>query len=157
MRAMAANADENGRFTGRYFDMLFGGPENMFVMEPMYDVPEFWAAWANTCEAIGREVSGNQMTGPRMLAYAAYKKNDAELGRLAWEKLIGSGPAGSLPVPRPVEGVDVVKPVTDPAFLGEPVGWQQHGVASVHWALNAIETMALARPWLEQWEAAQDK
>lgn len=157
MRAMAANVDENGRFTGRSFDMLFGGPENMFVMEPMYDVPEFWTAWANTCESVGRQVGGNQMTGPRLLAYAAYKKNSAELGRMAWDKLIGTGLANPPPVAQPFASVDVVHPVTDPAFLGEAVGWQQHGVASVHWALNAIETMELARPWLEEWEAAQGK
>src|SRR5690606_18450426 len=61
MRAMLANLGEGGRMPGRHFDMLFGGPENMFVMEPMYDIPEFWDAWANTCEAAGRQVTGNGM------------------------------------------------------------------------------------------------
>ena len=95
------------------------------------------------------------MTGPRMLAYAAYKKNDAELGRMAWEKLIG--PRGKLPplnVPKKVAGPYVLKPVTDPSFLGAPVGWQLHGVASVQWALNAIETLEFAKPWLPLWEQA---
>ena len=50
-----------------------------------------------------------------------------------------------------------MKPVTDPDFLGKPVGWQQHGVASVQWALNAIETMELAKPWLPAWEAAHER
>ncbi len=45
-----------------------------------------------------------------------------------------------------------MKPVTDPSFLGEPVGWQLHGVASVHWALNAIETLEFAKQWLPDWE-----
>jgi hypothetical protein len=153
MRAMAAGVDAQGRFPGRYFDMIFGGPENMWEMEPMYDVPEFWRAWANTCEAVGRQVEGNHMTGPRMLAYAAHKKNDPTLGRMAWEKLIG--PPGKLPplnVPKKFSGPDVLRTVTDPSFLGAPVGWQQHGVASVQWALNAIETLEFAKPWLPLWE-----
>jgi hypothetical protein len=153
MRTMAANVDAEGRFGGRYFDMIFGGPENMWEMEPMYDVPAFWQAWTNTCEAVGRAAGGSQMTAPRLLAYAAFKKHDAELGRLAWEKLIG--PPGVLPAeptPKPVDGADVVHPVTDPAFLGAPVGWQLHGVASVQWALNAIETLELAKTYLPEWE-----
>jgi hypothetical protein len=152
MKTMAANVDKDGRFSGRYFDMIFGGPENMWEMEPMYDVPAFWTAFANTCEGVGLQVEGNHMTGPRMLAYAAFKKNDARLGRLAWEKLIGAG-LKPLPLPQTVSGSEVVKPVTDPVFLGDSVGWQLHGVASVQWALNAIETMELARPWLADWEA----
>jgi hypothetical protein len=32
------------------------------------------------------------------------------------------------------------------------VGWQLHGVASVQWALNAIETMEMAKAWLPLWE-----
>jgi hypothetical protein len=155
MRTMASNLDAQGRFPGRYFDMIFGGPENMWEMEPMYDIPEFWRAWTNTCEAVGRQVQGGQMTGPRMLAYAASKKNDPELGRMAWEKLIG--PRGKLPplnIPKKFSGPNVLRPVTDPSFLGEPVGWQLHGVASVQWALNAIETLEFAKPWLPLWEQA---
>ena len=156
MKAMAEKVDQQGRFPGRYFDMIFGGPENMWEMERMYDVPEFWRAWVNTCESIGRQVDGSQMTGPRMLAYAAYKKNDAELGRLAWEKLIG--PPGKLPPtaePKRYAGADIAHPVTDPAFLGASVGWQLHGVASVQWALNAIETLELAKKYLPEWEKAR--
>jgi YetA-like protein len=153
MRAMAASVDQDGRFPGRYFDMIFGGPENMWELEPMYDVPEFWKAFTNTSEAIGRQVEGNHMTGPRMLAYAAFKRNDAQLGRMAWEKLLGSLLTAA-PQPKAAGGPDLVKPVTDPAFLGAPVRWQLHGVASVQWALNAIETLELARPWLAEWEAA---
>lgn len=153
MKAMAAHVDANGRFGDGSFDMLFGGPENLWTMEPMYDVPEFWRAWANTCEAVGRRAEGGQMTAPRLLAYAAAYKNDAKLGRLAWEKLIG--PPGKLPPlaqPKPYSGPGVIHPVTDPAFLGAPVGWQLHGVASVQWALNAIETLEFAKPWLAAWE-----
>lgn len=152
MKAMSAGLDEKGRLPGRYFDMIFGGPENMYEMEPMFDVPEFWRAWANTSEDVGRQVAGNEMTGPRMLAYAAWKKQNAELGRLAWEKLIGR----TLPAraePKPFNGAGVVKPVTDPSFLGGSVQWQLHGVASVQWALNAIETLEFAKQWLPDWEA----
>lgn len=153
MKTMAAGVDAQGRFPGRYFDMIFGGPENLWEMEPMYDLPDFWRAWANTAEAVGRQVDGGQMTGPRMLAYAAYKKNSPELGLLAWQKLLG--PAGKLPplnLPQRVSVPGVLRPVTDPSFLGAPVGWQLHGVASVQWALNAIETLEFAKPWLPLWE-----
>ena len=94
------------------------------------------------------------MTGPRMLAYAAWVKKDPQLGQLAWTKLIGN----TLPPPsRPakITSPNLVKPVTDPAFLGRPVGWQLHGVASVQWALNAIETADMAREWLPLWEKAR--
>lgn len=152
MKTMSAGLDENGKLPGRYFDMIFGGAEIMYEMEPMYDVPEFWRAWVNTSAEVGREASGNEMTAPRMLAYAAWKKKDAELGRLAWQKLIGK----SLPLtskPKPAAGPNIVKPVTDPVFLGAEVGWQQHGVASVQWALNAIETLEFAKDYLPAWEA----
>ena len=155
MKTMAASVDADGKFPGRYFDMIFGGPENMNEMQPMYDLPEFWKAWANTSEFVGRQTGGGEMTAPRMLAYAANAKHSAELGRLAWEKLIG--PAGKLPPlaqPKRITGPGVLKSVTDPAFLGAPVGWQLHGVASVQWALNAIETLEFAKPWLADWEKA---
>jgi hypothetical protein len=154
MKAMTAGLGPNDPLPGRYFDMIFGGAENLYAMEPMFDVPEFWRAWVNTSEAVGRAVNGSQMTGPRMLAYAANAKKSPELGRMAWEKLIGA----TLPPPaRPaqVNSPVVVKPVTDPAFLGEPVGWQLHGVASIQWALNALETTELAKPYLPDWEAAR--
>jgi hypothetical protein len=48
-----------------------------------------------------------------------------------------------------------MRPVTDPAFLGAPVGWQLHGVASVQWALNALETLEFAKKWLPDWEKAE--
>ncbi len=155
MRAMAASVDQAGRFPGRYFDMIFGGPENMWEMEPMYDIPEFWRAWVETCEAVGRAVEGNHMTGPRLLAYASFKKRDPVLGRLAWEKLIG--PPGKLPtLPQPRKVRDPLgRTVTEPAFLGGSVGWQLHGVASVQWALNAIQTLELAGDSLPAWENGQ--
>ena len=155
MKTMAAGVDAQGRFPGRYFDMIFGGPENLWEMEPMYDLPDFWRAWANTAEAVGRQVEGGQMTGPRMLAYAASVKNSPELGLLAWQKLLG--PSGQLPplnLPQRITAPGLLRPVTDPSFLGASVGWQLHGVASVQWALNAIETLEFAKPWLPLWEKA---
>ncbi|MFT3870485.1 MAG: hypothetical protein QM715_18710 [Nibricoccus sp.] len=152
MKAMAAQADKDGGLGGRYFDMLFGGPENMSALEPMYDVPEFWTAYAKTCATIGQQAEGGQMTAPRLLSYAANRLQDPKLGLEAWKKLVGDIQE-PLAAPRTVSNPGVIKPVTDPAFLGRSVGWQLHGVASVHWALNAIETMELARPWLADWEA----
>jgi hypothetical protein len=151
MRAMAAGSRGGRLAGGGYFDVIFGGPENMWEMEPMFDVPDFWRAWADTSEYIGRNVNGGQMTAPRMLAYAAWVKKDPQLGLMAWQKLIGN----ALPPPSRaarITGPNVLKPVTDPAFLGGPVGWQLHGVASVQWALNAIETEELAKEWLPLWE-----
>jgi hypothetical protein len=158
MKAMAAGLDANGRLPGGYFDMIFGGPENMFEIEPMFDIPEFWRGWANTCEAIGRQAGGGQMTAPRMLAYAAYVKKNQDLGSLAWDKLVGTtviGPATVIQQPLRVSGPEVVHPVDDPVFLGRSVGWQLHGVASIQWALNAIETLELARDYLPAWEEAR--
>ena len=48
-----------------------------------------------------------------------------------------------------------MNPVDDPVFLGRSVGWQPHGVASVQWALNAMETLELAGEYLPQWEAGE--
>jgi hypothetical protein len=152
MKAMAAGSN-GGRFAGGgYFDMIFGGAENLFEMEPMFpDAPDFWRAWTDTSEYIGRNVKGNEMTAPRLLAYAAYKKQSPELGLLAWQMLLGNTlPPAVHPVK--VTGPGLLHPVTDPAFLGASVGWQLHGVASVQWALNAIETMEMAKPWLPLWE-----
>jgi hypothetical protein len=88
-----------------------------------------------------------------MLAYAANVSRNPELGRMTWEKLIG--PRGKLPLlnrPQRVQGVDTLRRVTDPSFLGDPVGWQLHGVASVQWCLNAIESLEFAKEWLPLWE-----
>jgi hypothetical protein len=153
MKAMSAGLKPEDRLPGSYFDMIFGGPENLYEMEPMFDVPGFWRAWANTSEAVGRQAGGNEMTAPRMLAYAAYKKHSAELGLMAWNKLIGPA-LPPVSVPKKVSGQGLLKPVTDPAFLGAPVGWQLHGVASVQWALNAIETLEFAKDYLPAWESA---
>ena len=67
------------------------------------------------------------------------------------------GPPGKLPPlnqPKKISGPGVLRTVTDPSFLGEPVGWQLHGVASVQWALNAIETLEFAKAWLPLWEGS---
>ena len=57
----------------------------------------------------------------------------------------------------PVVDPKIVRPVTDPDLLGKPAGWQQHGVASVQWALSALEVMELARAYLPEWEKAPGK
>jgi hypothetical protein len=150
-RAGAATAAVGrGAFRGgpSYFDMIFGGPESLFEMRSMIDYPQFWDGWANYCQQAGPNTTGNQMTAPRLLAYAAYAKNDAAAGREAWNRLIADGmnPAQDTPIAKPkdITGPDVPAPVQDPVFLGKSVGWQLHGPASIQWALNAIETMQLA-------------
>jgi len=153
MKALSAGLKPDNRLPGLYFDMIFGGPENLYEMEPMFDVPEFWWAWANTSEEVGQRASGSQLTVPRMLACAAYKSHDPELGHMAWDKLIGPAlPPAS--VPKKVSGPELMKRVTDPAFLGAPVDWPLHGVASVQRALNAIETLEFAKTYLPAWESA---
>jgi hypothetical protein len=88
-----------------------------------------------------------------MLAYAAHQKNSAQLGLLAWQKLLGApGQLAPRNIPQRITVPGVLRPVTDPSFLGANVGWQLHGVASVQWALNAIETLEFAKPWLPLWE-----
>jgi hypothetical protein len=90
-----------------------------------------------------------------MAAYAAYKLKDAALGRRAWEALVGDGLAGDAGF-KPadlIKSPDLLNPTHDPVFLGRSAGWQLHGPASIQWALNAIETMELAKEYLPQWEA----
>ena len=139
--------------------MIFGGPESFFEMRSMIDYPAFWEGWANYCQQAGPNTTGNQMTAPRLLAYAASVKKDPAAGREAWERLIGDGMTRGkdTPIVQPVNinGPEVPSPVLDPAFLGRSVGWQLHGPASVQWALNAIETLQLARDYLPLWENPQ--
>ena len=152
-------ARSNGGPLGtNYFDIIFGGPEILFDEKQMFDYPEFWDGFAKVCQAVSTS-GGNQMTAPRGAAYAAYARKDQTLGSLAWEKLVGTAvitPNTVIPQNRIISGPEVLRPVTDPVFLGSTDGWQLHGVASIQWALNAIETTELAKPYLPAWEAARN-
>jgi hypothetical protein len=140
-----------------HFSIIFGSPENLSQMEPMFDEPAFWERWVEMVELFGRDADSFQgrMGGPRMLAFVAQKKRSAELGVMAWEKLIGDAlddgvPSVSLSHSAPAS--ETINLVNDPVFLGQSVGWQQHGPASIQWALSAITASALASEWLDDWE-----
>ena len=149
-RVLAGMRNIVGRSNGgplgaNYFDIIFGGPEILFDEKQMFDYPEFWEGFAKVCEAVSTS-GGNQMTAPRGAAYAAYVRKDQRLGYLAWDKLVGTANvAEAIPQNRKIEGPEVVHPVTDPVFLGGSAGWQLHGVASIQWALNALEVTELAK------------
>jgi hypothetical protein len=149
-------ARSNGGPLGQnYFDIIFGGPEILFDEKQMYDYPEFWDGFAKVCEAVSNS-NGNQMTAPRGAAYAASVRQSQQYGSLAWEKLVGTAnPNNPIPQNVVITTPNVLHPVTDPVFLGRSDGWQLHGVASIQWALNAIETTELAKPYLRAWEAAR--
>ena len=141
-----------------HFSILFGSPENMSQMEPMFDSPDFWKRWIEVSELFGRSADSSKgvMGGPRMLAIAAHAQGNSELGVMAWKKLIGNALNDNIPpaiLSQPAHTNATVNPVNDPVFLGKAVSWQQHGPASVQWALSAITTSALAREWLDEWEA----
>ncbi|MBQ7214218.1 MAG: hypothetical protein IJS25_06780 [Bacteroidales bacterium] len=133
-----------------YFDMIFGGPEFMCELKTMVDNPEFWEGWKNICTALST-TSGNNMTGPRAAAYAAYVSNDKELGALAWKNLLDNAngtPAINTHAPGATVSSDrLVNAVEDPIFLGQSAGWQLHNPSTVQWMLNAIEVMEFAKDY----------
>ncbi|HVX86436.1 MAG TPA: hypothetical protein VH253_16760 [Phycisphaerae bacterium] len=156
MKSIVARSN-GGPLGANYFDIIFGGPEILFDEKQMFDYPEFWDGFEKVCEAVATS-SGNQMTAPRGAAYAAYIKKDQRLGSLAWDKLVGDakiGPDTQIAPDVKITGPEVVHPVTDPNFLGKSAGWQLHGVASIQWALNALEVTELAKPFLPEWEKSR--
>ena len=143
-----------GPLGSNYFDIIFGGPEILFDEKQMYDYPQFWDGLTKVFQAVSNS-RGGDMTAPRGAAYAAYALKNQDLGVLAWQDLVGA-PIAAGTVIRPnalITGPEVVHPVTDPVFLGGNVGWQLHGVASIQWALNALETTELAKPYLKAFES----
>ena len=130
--------------------MIFGGPEFMYELKTMVDNPEFWEGWKNICIALST-TSGNNMTGPRAAAYAAYAAQDRELGMLAWKNLLDNA-SGTTDVNTHAPGATVssermVNAVEDPVFLGQSAGWQLHNPSTVQWMLNAIEVMEFAKDY----------
>ena len=149
-----AQAGGQLRGGGGGLDLIFGGPEIMAQLLPMVDDQVFKDGWAQTARAVGMgmNAAGGAMAGPKLTAYAAYALKDPQLGVLAWQKLLGDS-IPTLPVSNFDPGPNVVNPVNDPVFLGGSVGWQQHGAASIQWALNALETLELAKDYRAAWEA----
>ena len=126
------------------FIMIMGGAEVAFELETLMDVPEWSAAWLELCETWA-SAGGGDMAGPRAIAYIARKKNDPELGRLAWQEMSKEGDGTGLerfPTQfKNIAGSDVVTPKREVA----------EEVATGHlsqWALNIIETLELAGEWL---------
>ncbi len=156
MKTIVARSN-GGPLGTNYFDIIFGGPEIMYDEQPMFDYPEFWAGLSKVFEAVSTD-AGGQMTAPRGAAYAAWFHKSQDWGNLAWDDLVGTTVIGQgTPIAQPaaVPGPEVLNPVHDPNFLGRSAGWQLHGVASIQWALNALETEQFAKPYLPAWEAAR--
>jgi hypothetical protein len=154
MKSIAARAN-GGPLGSNYFDIIFGGPEIMFDQRQMFDVPEFWEGFTKVMEAVSTS-AGGQMTNARGAAYAAALRDSQAYGNLAWNDLVGTADI-TKPIPQnnKASSPNLLRPVTDPVFLGSTNGWQLHGVASIQWALNAIETLELAKPYLKSWETAR--
>lgn len=153
----AAQAGGRGAGGGGNFTYLFGGPEICFEQQLMFDYPEFWENFTRVMES-GAVGNGNSMTPARCAAYVAWMRKSQEWGNLAWDKLVGTSQTmtGEKVVqPTLINGPEVLNPVHDPNFLGRTAGWQLHGVSSVQWALNAIQTIEFAKPYLPAWEAAR--
>jgi len=133
---------------------LFAGPEIAFELRTLIDVPEFWKTWLESCE--------QPRGGARTLAYAAYIKKDAALGRAAWEGLLSTGggrssgasataPRGAPPAamrqrfpekPVLIQGPDVLNPVQEIPMV-DTGGDSQ-------WGLNVIEALELAGEYLPE-------
>lgn len=129
--------------TGRFYDegggtgnmvALFGGPEICFQLMQMIDYPEFWKAWTE----MAARGSG------RLLAYAAYVRKDAAMGRNVWQQ----SPTGDSSVRQAfstklhtVEGPDV------PATLQEAPG-RPEAAGDGQRMLNIIECLELAGQYL---------
>ncbi len=156
MKTIIANSQAGGRGAGGggNFTYLFGGPEIQYEEQLMFDYPEYWEYFTKVMES-GAVGNGNSMTPARCAAYVAWMRKSQDWGNLAWDKLVGtSQPTAGEKVAQPalVSGPEVLNPVHDPNFLGRSADWQLHGVSSVQWALNAIQTIEFAKAYLPVWE-----
>ncbi len=137
------------------FVMIMGGAEVAFELETLLDVPEWWEAWLELCEEWARSGEGD-MAAPRAIAYAAYKNNDAELGRLAWEQMFKKGGDGTGLIRFP-DKFDRVRNSGIPYPTDEIPKYMATGHLS-QWALNVIGTLELAGKWipeLKEFEGAE--
>jgi hypothetical protein len=136
------------------FLMIMGGAEVAFELATLLDEPKWSKAWLTVSETWARNGKGD-MAGPRAAAYAAFKKNDPELGKLAWQQMFKEG-----------DGTGLNRFPSQPAYMpGKDLFAPGKGVpplvATGHlsqWALNIIEALELAGKWLpETPEALQPK
>lgn len=125
------------------FLMIMGGAEAAYELETLLDVPEWSRAWLELCENWARKGEGD-MAGPRAVAYAALKKNDARLGKLVWQRLAQAGDGTGIErfqaQPEVVSGPWVMEDIP------EIPGFAASGHLS-QWALNIIEALEMAGHW----------
>ncbi len=149
-----------GRVRGDTFSTIFGAPELMTDMRATIDFPEFWEFADNSFRDV-TGTPGNNMTSPRMAAWVADSESDAQMGTLSWKNLLNNGSTDTESDGTPVQErefgnqlatPDIVKPVSEPYFLGRSAGWQRHTPSTTQWLLNAIEVMNWGRPYLEEYE-----
>jgi hypothetical protein len=114
-----------------YFDMIFGAPEIMAELLPMLNYEPFREAWLKVCQSLAN-TTGNQMTGPRMAAWAYHLSGDTQMGERPGNNfwtiprmrlpsvLAGSGHSGEHPVapscgrpdfPRPLSRLATPQPI----------------------------------------------
>ena len=136
------------------FVMIMGGAEVAFELETLLNEPEWWGAWLELCEEWAR-TGGGDMAAPRAIAYAAYKKNDAELGRLAWQQMFREGGDGTGLVRFP-EGFDRVNKAGVPYPTDEIPKYMATGHLS-QWALNIIGILELAGKWIPELEEVEEQ
>ena len=129
------------------FVMIMGGVEVAFELETLLDVPEWWEAWLELCEEWAR-TGGGDMAAPRAIAYAAYKNNDPELGRLAWQQMFKEGGDGTGLIRFP-DKFDSVNDPGVPYHTDEIPKYMATGHLS-QWALNVIGTLELAGKWIPE-------
>jgi hypothetical protein len=139
--------DDNYKFL---LVILFGGPEVVFELLDLIDVPEWTRAWTEFCELYGASKdeqklrAGRAMDTPfpvwaaRLSGFAAAQKRDPALARRAWQEFLHGFHHDDIPrYPlqfRASPGTETLNP-------GEelPLGETNH---AVQWSLNAIELLA---------------
>jgi hypothetical protein len=126
------------------FVMIFGGAETGFELGTLIDVPEWSKAWMDLCEDWAKTGAGD-MAGPRAAGFAAFMKNDATLGRRAWELM--SKPGDATGRERFPAKFSVIPSADVPQPGDEVFGDMATGHLS-QWALNIIVTLELAGRWL---------
>jgi hypothetical protein len=140
--------DDNYKFL---LTILFGGPETVFELFEVVDVPEWTKAWTEFCELYNADKAeqtrraGRPMDTPfpvwgaRLTAFAAKQKNDPVLAKRAWQEFLHGFHHDDIPrYPlqfRNSPGAETLNPGDE-----LPLGETNH---AVQWSLNAIELLAL--------------
>ncbi|WP_426337166.1 Tat pathway signal sequence domain protein [Pseudoduganella sp. R-31] len=139
---------QGGKVTASHLNVAFGAPEIFAELIAMLDQPRFEQAWLRYCALYNANPAEQQreLGGPhggtnalrvghsRLTAYAAWRRNDAELARRAWQEFF----SGRTPALRctTIKGPDVLVPVSE-------VPWMTTN-DTAQWGLAAIQNLALA-------------